>query len=92
MTVTLQDMSLLLGLPCEFEPLVLTPKFGTGGSLICGPNLVKNLVQRRKVSSKGFGRAARGRQFCFRSARELFALISWDRMVTWPEWKGRTVG
>jgi hypothetical protein len=66
---------------------MLTPKFGTGGSLICGPDLVKNLVQRRKVSSKRFGRDARGRQFCFRSARELFALISWDRMVTWPERK-----
>jgi hypothetical protein len=71
---------------------MLTPKFGTGGSLICGPHLVKNPVQRRKASSKGFGRGARGRQFCFRSARELFALISWDRMVTWPERKGRMDG
>jgi hypothetical protein len=31
---------------------MLTPKIGTGGSLICGPNLVENPVQRRKVSSK----------------------------------------
>jgi hypothetical protein len=33
---------------------MLTPKIGTGGSLICGPNLVKkkNPVQRRKISSK----------------------------------------
>jgi hypothetical protein len=31
---------------------VLTPKFGTGESLICGPNLVKNLVWRRKISSE----------------------------------------
>jgi hypothetical protein len=31
---------------------LLTPKFGIGGSLICGPNLVKNPVQRRKVSSE----------------------------------------
>jgi hypothetical protein len=29
---------------------LLTPKFGTGGSLICGPNLVKNPVQRGKIS------------------------------------------
>jgi hypothetical protein len=43
--------------------LLLTPKFGTVRSLICGPNLVKNLVQRRKVSSKGFGRGTCGRQF-----------------------------
>jgi hypothetical protein len=34
---------------------LLTPKFSTRGSLICGPNLVKNPVQRRKVSSKRFG-------------------------------------
>jgi hypothetical protein len=33
--------------------LLLTPKFGTGESLICGPNLVKkNLVWRRKISSE----------------------------------------
>jgi hypothetical protein len=38
--------------------------------MICGPNLLKNLVQRRKVSSKRFGKDARGQQFCFRSARE----------------------
>jgi hypothetical protein len=31
---------------------VLTPKFGTEGSLICGPNLVKNPVWRRKISSE----------------------------------------
>jgi hypothetical protein len=54
--------------------------------------LGKNPVQRRKVSSKRFGRDARGRQFCFCSARELFALISRDRMVTWPERKGRMDG
>jgi hypothetical protein len=91
------SFNLLLALICNlmFTPscfLLLTPKFGTGGSLICGPNLVKNPVQRRKVSSKRFSRDARGRQFCFRSARELFALISWDHMVTWPERKGRMDG
>jgi hypothetical protein len=31
---------------------MLTPKFGTGESLICGPNLVKNFIWRRKISSK----------------------------------------
>jgi hypothetical protein len=31
---------------------MLTPKFGTEGSLICGPNLVKNPVWRRKISSE----------------------------------------
>jgi hypothetical protein len=31
---------------------MLTPKFGTEGSLICGPNLVKNPVQRSKISSE----------------------------------------
>jgi hypothetical protein len=42
---------------------LLTPKFGTGRSLICGPSLVKNPSGGRKVSSKRFGRGARGRQF-----------------------------
>jgi hypothetical protein len=31
---------------------MLTPKIGTGESLICGPNLVKNLVWRKKISSE----------------------------------------
>jgi hypothetical protein len=31
---------------------VLTPKFGARESLICGPNLVENLVWRRKISSE----------------------------------------
>jgi hypothetical protein len=29
---------------------LLTPKIGTGGRLICGPNLVTNPVQRGKIS------------------------------------------
>jgi hypothetical protein len=41
---------------------------------------------------KRFGRDACGRQFCFHSAKELFALISRDRMVTWPERKERMDG
>jgi hypothetical protein len=31
---------------------MLTPKFSMRESLICGPNLVKNLVWRRKISSE----------------------------------------
>jgi hypothetical protein len=31
---------------------MLTPKFGTEGSLICGPDLVKNPVQRRMFFSE----------------------------------------
>jgi hypothetical protein len=31
---------------------MLTPKICTGESLICGPNLVTNPVQRRKISSE----------------------------------------
>jgi hypothetical protein len=33
---------------------LLTPKFGTGESLICGPDLVKNLVRQRKISSEDY--------------------------------------
>jgi hypothetical protein len=32
--------------------LTVSTKIGTGESLICGPNLVKNPVQRRKISSE----------------------------------------
>jgi hypothetical protein len=31
---------------------MLTPKIGTRESLICGPNLIKNLVWRKKISSE----------------------------------------
>jgi hypothetical protein len=41
---------------------------------------------------KRFGKDACGREFSFRSAKELFALILRDRMVTWPERKGRMDG
>jgi hypothetical protein len=71
---------------------MLTPKIGTGGSLICGSDLVKNPRRAEEDFFKRFGRDACGRQFCFRSARELFALISRDCMVTWPERKGRMDG
>jgi hypothetical protein len=36
----------------QIKSILLTPKFGTGSSLICGPDLVENLVQQRKISSK----------------------------------------
>jgi hypothetical protein len=42
---------------------LLTPKFGTGRSLTCGPSLVKNPSGRRKVSPERFGKGACGRQF-----------------------------
>jgi hypothetical protein len=71
---------------------MLTPKFGTGGSLICGPDLVKKSRPAEEDFFKRFGRDACGRQFFFRSARELFALNSRDRMVMWPEQKGRMDG
>jgi hypothetical protein len=41
---------------------LLTPKIGTGGSLICGPNLVK------KIPSSGGGFLQKIRQRCLRSA------------------------
>jgi hypothetical protein len=66
---------------------MLTPKFGTEESLICGPNLVKNPVQWRKISSEDSAKMLEVGSF-FRSARGLFALISRDRVVTWPERKG----
>jgi uncharacterized protein len=69
--------------------IVLTPKIGTGESLICGPNLITNPVQRRKISSEDLAEMLAVRQFCFCSAKGLFALISRDRMVTWLEQKGR---
>jgi hypothetical protein len=31
---------------------MLTPKIGTGEGLICGPNLVTNPVQRKKIFSE----------------------------------------
>jgi hypothetical protein len=67
---------------------MLTPKIVTGGSLICGPNLVKNPVQRRRISSKDLAEMLAVGSFASCSAKELFALISRDCMVMWPEQKG----
>jgi hypothetical protein len=71
---------------------VLTPKFGTGRSLSYGPNLVKESVWKKE----GFYRKIRQRSsrsaVGFRSARNQFALILWDCVMTWPERKGRMDG
>jgi hypothetical protein len=58
---------------------MLTPKIGKGERLICGPNLVTNLVQRGGISLEDSAEML--------AIGSLFALISWDRMVTWPERK-----
>jgi hypothetical protein len=71
---------------------LLTPKFGTGRSLSCGPSLVKESVRKKE----GFYRKIRQRSsrsaVGFRSASNLFALILWDCVMTWPERKGRMDG
>jgi hypothetical protein len=64
----------------NFNKRLLTPKFGTGGSLICGPSLVKDPVHRRKVSSKGFGRGTCGRQFASVRQRDC---LRWFRRIAW---------
>jgi hypothetical protein len=70
---------------------MLTPKIGTGERLICGPNLVTNPVQRRKISSEDSTEMlVVGSLFPF--GKRTIALISWDRVVTWPERKGRMDG
>jgi hypothetical protein len=43
--------------------LMLTPKFGTGESLICGPNLVKKSRLAEEDFFRKFGKGACGRQF-----------------------------
>jgi hypothetical protein len=54
----------ILGRSCYANFMaVLTQKFGTGRSLICGPISVKNAYGRRKVSLERFGKGARGQQF-----------------------------
>jgi hypothetical protein len=70
---------------------MLTPKIGTGGSMICGLNLVKNLIQRRKISSEDSAEVLEVGSFS-RSAKGLSALISRDHTMTWLERKGRMDG
>jgi hypothetical protein len=65
---------------------MLTPKFGTGRSLICGPSLVKKI------------RLEEGRSLQKDSAEELAvgSLLPFGKgtvcVVTWPERKGRMDG
>jgi hypothetical protein len=66
---------------------MLTPKFGTGESLICGPNLVKISSGRARFLQKIRKKSLRS-AVCFHSAKGLFALILRDCVVTWPERKG----
>jgi hypothetical protein len=76
----------------NFVWTVLTPKIGIGERLICGPNLVTNPVQRGGRFLQKIRQRCLRSAFCFRSAKGLFALISWDRIVTWPEQKEGTNG
>jgi hypothetical protein len=71
---------------------VLTPKFGTGRSLICGPSLVKKSVRKKEGFSRKIRQRGSRSAVCFRSAGGLFALILRDCMTTWPELKGRMDG
>jgi hypothetical protein len=72
--------------------ILLTPKFGTGRSLICGPSLVKKSVQKKKGFFRKIRQKSSRSAVCFRSARGLFALILRDCVMTWPERKGRMDG
>jgi hypothetical protein len=73
----------------ELEEHVLTPKFGTGRSLICGSNPVKRSVRKKEGFFRKIQQRSPRSAICFRSARKLFALILWDCVMTWPERKGR---
>jgi hypothetical protein len=76
----------------EIEKEVLTPKFGTGRSLICGPSLVKRSVREKEGLSRKIRQRSSRSAVGFRSARKLFALILRDCVMTWPERKGRMDG
>jgi hypothetical protein len=71
---------------------LLTPKFGTGRSLICGPSLVKKSVRKKEGFSKNIRQRGSLSAVCFQSARKLFALVLRDCVMTWPERKGRMDG
>jgi hypothetical protein len=78
--------------PEDDEELVLTPKFGTGRSLICGSNPVKRSVREKEDFFRKIRQRSPRSAICFRSAGKLFALILWDCAMTWPERKGRMDG
>jgi hypothetical protein len=54
----------------ELPRNLLTPKFGTGRSLICGPSLVEKSVREKEGLFKRFGRGACSRQFASVRQRE----------------------
>jgi hypothetical protein len=72
--------------------MLLTPKFGTGRILSCGPSLVKESVWKKEGFYRKIRQSSSRSAVDFRSARNLFALILWDCVMTWPEWKGRMDG
>jgi hypothetical protein len=70
---------------------MLTPKIGIGKRLICGPNLVTNLVQQGKISSEDSAEIpAVGSLFPF-GKRTVCAGFAGSR-VTWPKRKEGTNG
>jgi hypothetical protein len=71
---------------------MLTQKFGAGMSLICGPSIGKEIPSREEGFFKRIRQGNLRSAVCFRSAKGLFALISHDCVVTWPERKGRMDG
>jgi hypothetical protein len=62
---------------------MLTPKIGTGESLICGPNLVKKSRPAEEDFFRRFSRDGCGRQFA--SVRQKDCL-HWFRGIVW--WRG----
>jgi hypothetical protein len=71
---------------------MLTPKFGTGRSLICGPSLVEKSVRKKEGFFKKIRQRSLWSAICFCLAKGLFALISRDCVVTLPEQNGRMDG
>jgi hypothetical protein len=80
------------GLGCGRRESLLTPKFGTGRSLICGPNSVKKSIRKKEGLFRKIRQRSSQSAVYFRSAGGLFALILRDCVMTWPERKGRMDG
>jgi hypothetical protein len=72
--------------------MLLTPKLGTGRSLIYGSSLVKKSVRKKEGFFKKIWQRSLRSAVCFRSAKGLFELILRDCVMTWPERKGRMDG
>jgi hypothetical protein len=71
---------------------MLTPKFGTGRSLIGGPSLLEKSVREKEGFFKKIRQRSLRSAVRFRSAEGLFVLILQDCVMTWPERKGRMDG